>query len=747
MGAVLAVYLVGLNLEATRDSALVNTWLGLATFWLPALVGWLAVWRAQARGVVVRLAALAITSYASGNTYYLLAMGPDGSLPFPSPADLGYLGFFPFMLAALAAGMYRRSRGQAAIATLDAVVGSLGAAAVVVVMLQARVAEALHGTGSWATGVAVAYPLSDVVLLAAIGGIAALGAGRLGRCWPYLMTGLLVFSGTDVLYAEQVSAETYTSGTLLDAGWAIGLTLMAVWTVQAARREVAPVDVQVRERPASLVVATLATSAAIGVLIVGTRRDVSLLAVVLAGLTLLAGVVRTYLSFRRVSQEAELRRQAATDDLTGLPNRRHLDSEARALLAADAERPRALLLLDLDRFKEVNDSLGHHAGDLVLVEVGVRLRACLRPGDVLARLGGDEFAVLLDDVDEAAARGVAATLREALAAPLVLEGLDLSCGASIGLSRSPVDAADLSGLLRKADIAMYRAKGTDSGIHVYGGADDTANAVLLQSVQELRAAMASGELVLHYQPKVDLATGDVTSVEALVRWEHPTRGLVPPGDFLPLVEQGGLMPALTWRVLAMALAQISVWEAAGRHLTVAVNLSGGALGEADLPERVLAMLHDAGVTPRSLQLEITEDFLVADRDRARSVLARLRAGGVQIAVDDFGTGYSALSYLRDLPVDELKLDRAFIQPMVDDPRGTALVASTIALAHSLDLRIVAEGVETEKAYTELVRLGCDQAQGYFLSRPVPAAALDVWLADRELEVLADVPSPRVPDRA
>ncbi|MEA2669253.1 MAG: hypothetical protein QOJ33_2187, partial [Chloroflexota bacterium] len=241
---------------------------------------------------------------------------------------------------------------------------------------------------------------------------------------------------------------------------------------------------------------------------------------------------------------------------------------------------------------------------------------------------------------------------------------------------------------------------------------------------------ATGQLVLHYQPKIDLATGSVHSIEALVRWNHPTAGLLYPGSFLALVEESGLMCALTRRVLEMALDQAADWQKRGRHLTVSVNLSASSLVDADLPDQIFAMLADRGVPAGALQLEITEEFLMANRDLAQTILNRLRDSGIQISIDDFGTGYSSLSYLRDLPTDELKLDRSFIIPMADDERAAALVASTIALTHSLNLRMVAEGVETEVTYAELARLGCDQAQGFFICKPLPAKELDHWLSTR-----------------
>jgi len=362
---------------------------------------------------------------------------------------------------------------------------------------------------------------------------------------------------------------------------------------------------------------------------------------------------------------------------------------------------------------------------------------------MLARLGGDEFAVLLDDAGHDEAADVAIKLRAALAEPFALQDLALHTSVSVGIALFPDHGLDLSALLRKADIAMYKAKTSGRGHHVYCSADDAGDATRLQTVQELRTALSTDQLVVHYQPKVDLDTGEVHSVEALVRWNHPTRGLLYPDAFLNLVEESGLMPTLTRVVLALALDQAAAWHAQGQPLTVAVNLSASSLVDSDLPKQVASMLAARELPPGALQLEITEEFLMADRDRARDILTLLRNSGVQISVDDYGTGYSSLSYLRDLPIDELKLDRSFIFPMADNERTAALVASTIDLAHSLGLRMVAEGVETHLTYTQLKRLGCDQAQGYYMSRPVPAAELDHWLNNRRpADQLTDTPQLR-----
>jgi diguanylate cyclase (GGDEF)-like protein/PAS domain S-box-containing protein len=427
-----------------------------------------------------------------------------------------------------------------------------------------------------------------------------------------------------------------------------------------------------------------------------------------------------------VRRMTDLRRQATTDDLTGLPNRRAFYAHVGAHLA-EPHRVRAMLLLDLDGFKEVNDSLGHQIGDQLLVQVGARFAQQLRDGDMLARLGGDEFAVMLNDITPDEAVDVAGKLRAALAEPITLEGIPLRTDVSIGLSFSPEHGSELTVLLRRADIALYKAKSSRKGYHVYTGTDDTAGEERLRTLAELRTAIAENHFILHYQPQLDLSTNQVHCVEALVRWDHPTRGLLYPDSFLALAEEAGLMGPLTRIVLEQALHQARVWQRTGRRLTVAVNLSASSLIDTDLPDQIGALLAARRLPADTLQLEITEEFLMDDRVRAGNILQRLRDMGIQIALDDFGTGYSSLAYLRELPVDELKLDRSFVAPMASDPRAAALVFSTIALTHSLGLRMVAEGVEDELTLDELVRHGCDHAQGYYISRPIPAAALDVWL--------------------
>jgi len=740
MGLIVTAYAGGLALRGQITnpvehhwmSVAVDDWLGLLTDWLPAVVCWLAVSRVRLRRPEVLLASVAVTSYALGDTYWTVALAVNAAVPFPSLGDVAYLAFIVLMMAALFAAVRRHVQGLAAAVWLDGVVGSLGAATLLAILLSPVLASATAGHWSLATVVAVAYPMLDMALVATVAGIAALRGVRVGERWSLLIVGLLVYAAADVAYALQVTEGTYVVGSLLDATWPMGLALVALWVDRTAQRDrPAAHELHPATGATALAVSSVATLVGLAVLLLGTRVPLPPLAVILAGVTLLAAAARAQLAYRLLARMADLRRLvAATDELTGLPNRRALYAEGRTRLLEPRRRRQALLMLDLNKFKEVNDSLGHQAGDQLLILVGTRLRQQLRAGDVLARLGGDEFAVLLDDVGPGEAVDLAVKLHTALNEPFDLDDITLHTSVSIGISQFPDDGTELGTLLRKADIAMYKAKTSAEGHHVYSVDDDANDINRLQTVQQLRAALENGELIVHYQPKIDLATDEIRSVEALVRWNHSTRGLLQPGAFLNLVEESGLMPALTRVVLATALDQVAEWQSQGRELTVAVNLSASALVDSDLPRQVASMLAARGVQPGSLQLEITEDFFMADRDRARSILNRIRHHGVSISVDDFGTGYSSLSYLRDLPIDELKLDRSFISPMTRDERTAALVAATIAMAHSLGLSMVAEGVETYAAYHELARLGCDQAQGSFISGPLPAEELGRWLSSR-----------------
>jgi diguanylate cyclase (GGDEF)-like protein len=429
-------------------------------------------------------------------------------------------------------------------------------------------------------------------------------------------------------------------------------------------------------------------------------------------------------------REQEILRLAYRDALTGLPNRVlfNLRLEEALVIAAKMLSPLAVLMMDLDRFKHVNEALGHRVGDHVLKEVAARLQGLLRAEDTVARLGGDEFAVLLPHANADYAAGIAHKILRALEQPIDFEGQPLDVGGSIGIAHYPEHGADAGALLRDADIAMYVAKGSNGGFAVFDAKYDTHQQEHLSMLSELRRAVEQNELAVFYQPKASLSTSSVGAVEALLRWVHPVRGFVSPGEFIPFAEQTGYIKVLTRWVLEESIRQCGEWLALGKPLQVSVNISARDLTSRELPEFVGSLLDRYAVPAELLCIEITESGIMEDPAQAQGVLDGLHALGIHLAIDDYGTGYSSLSYVVRLPVDELKIDRSFVMGMVGDPTMLTVVRSTIELGHNLGLRVVAEGVEDEATLDLLRELGCDQAQGYFLSRPVSAAKLEEWLA-------------------
>jgi diguanylate cyclase (GGDEF)-like protein len=451
-------------------------------------------------------------------------------------------------------------------------------------------------------------------------------------------------------------------------------------------------------------------------------------------LLLVGGMGALYLSLFAIVKltSGRLRHQALHDTLTGLPNRTALyERVRRATRGVKTFGGLAgLLLIDLDRFKEVNDTLGHDHGDRLLQDVAERLRSALRRGDTLARLGGDEFAVLLQDLsDRGAAVELAARLLDALERPFVVRDVPVQLEASIGVALCPDHGLDVTTLVQRADVAMYEAKREQGHIRVYDAARDPNSPARLERAGELRAALANGELVLHYQPKVSVDGGDVTGVEALVRWQHPRHGLLAPAEFLPLAERAGMMGDLTRWVIDAALQQARVWQDEGIEVRIAVNLAAANILDAGLPDAVAERLEHWGVPGERLTCELSEHTVMGDPRRAHDVLDRLRALGVRLSLDDYGTGHSSLSYLKRLPLDEVKIDRAFVAGIVGDVNDMLIVRSTIDLARSLGLEVVAEGVEGEEVLDHLRALRCHEAQGFHLSRPLPADALVRWLAE------------------
>ncbi len=435
-------------------------------------------------------------------------------------------------------------------------------------------------------------------------------------------------------------------------------------------------------------------------------------------------------------REREKEYQSLHDALTGLPNRTLFQQRLReSIERAEAEGTSlAVMIMDLDHFKEINDTLGHHYGDLLLQEIGPRLSGVLRPDDMMARLGGDEFGVVLPELanDRVAIR-VAERLMEEMEHPVVVEGIALDVSASVGIATFPLHSDDVETLLRRADVAMYAAKESGGGYEVYSPSLDKHSPSRLTLIGQVRPAIDNEEFTLHYQPKARLSDGRVAGVEALIRWQHPDRGMVPPDEFIPLVERTVLLRPLTQYVLNEALRQWHTWARAGMQLEVAVNLSPRSLLDPQLPDLVGQLLERWEVPPRFLTLELTESFVMADSGRSLGVLAGLSEVGVLLSIDDFGTGYSSLSYLKRLPIGEIKIDRSFVMNMHENANDAMIVRATTDLGRNLGLRVVAEGVETREAWDQLAAWHCDIAQGYFLSRPIPAHEITRWMTLQELD--------------
>ncbi len=433
----------------------------------------------------------------------------------------------------------------------------------------------------------------------------------------------------------------------------------------------------------------------------------------------------------RTVMEKMLRYQASHDTLTELPNRTTLLEYLEQAISGVGQTQRdsqvALLTMDLNSFKEINDTFGHHHGDMLLQQLGMRLRNVVTENDTVARLGGDEFALLLPDSDSTRVERMIAAIDAILEEPFVIEDLPLQVQASTGVALYPTHGSDALTLLRHADVAMYTAKHAHLGHMLYDPAQDTYSPRRLALMGALRKAIANSELKLYYQPKVEISTGKVQSVEALVRWQHPEFGFIPPDQFIPLAEQTGLIIPLTLWVLETAARQCSDWLRVGLELSIAVNLSMWDLRELTLPNTIEALLERYSLPAHLLHVELTESVVMTDVERTLDILHRLSKLGIQISVDDYGTGYSSLAYLKRMPITELKIDRSFVMHMANTEADATIVQSTVAMAHSLGLKVVAEGVEDEKTWCLLADFQCDTAQGYYMSRPISSQDLENWI--------------------
>jgi diguanylate cyclase len=688
------------------------------------VVGALCIYRAASlrrnRAVPVLLG-LGLLAWAAGDIVLTVASDP----PSPSLADAFYVAFYPVTYIGLMLLLRSNVKRFNLASWLDGGVAGLGAAALCATF---AFKDVLHHAGGSAAGVAVnlAYPVGDVLLLGLVVGGAAIVTGRRKLPWLLLAAGYALITVGDLF--NVLGTESFV-GEFADAiAWPLSILLVsvAVWIRTPAARPA------LSDQPPGFALPALAAVSALAILVVGSFGQVSRVSLALAVATLVVAGVRSALSLVGLRSLTELRRrESITDQLTGLGNRRALFQLLDEFVAEqeDPEAPArslAFMFVDLDRFKEVNDTFGHPTGDQLLRQLGSRLENSLRSSDLVVRLGGDEFALALLDAGADYAATVADRLAARIEEPFLLDAVRVRIGASIGIAVLPGDASDPADLMRCADLAMYRAKQDGKRFAIYQeDLDGAANRV--QLVEELHAAIDGRELQLHYQPQVNLVTGEIGSVEALVRWNHPRLGFVPPLEFIALAEDAGLMGALTALVLDEALAQCARWRADGQEIAVAVNISSSDLLDAGFPDQVEQLLRRYELPAAALVLEMTETTAIADFERSQDAIQRLHDIGLVVSVDDFGAGFTSLAYLGSLAVKELKLDRSFITRLAETRQGRdlALVSATVELAHALGLRVVAEGVEDDLCLGLLTGLRCDLVQGYVISKPKPADQLEL----------------------
>ncbi len=682
------------------------------------------------------LIAVGLASYAVGTLLYNAMLRVVADPPNPSIADAFWLLLYPMVIAGLGLMVKRRMTGFALSMWMDGLVSGLGLASLSAALVFPRVTAQATGTPS-AIVTNFAYPVLDLALVATVaGGMAALGTWR-DRSWLLLGAGFLAFSTADSWYLLQVASDSYRQGSLVDATYLVAIALVALSSADRgdprSATPAATADETGSPPGRSFLVPGLFALASIGVLASNARNSSMVVAIVLAVAALTAAWVRTALTVREVVLLADSRRQALTDALTGLPNRRafyDILAAAEHGVGGVAPSVASVLIADLDRFKEINDAVGHQLGDQLLRAVSRRFASLVPPGGTIARLGGDEMALLVPGMGGDDAGALSRRLLASLDEPFVLQGLSLHLNASIGIT--VVDSGSrLTQALAKADLAMYRAKASHSGWEIYDDDRDGDAWDRLATGEDLRQALASGGLTVEFQPIGTLPEARPGGMEALVRWNHPTRGRVAPDSFLPLAETAGLMSAITRTVLDLSLDEAVALREHGWVYPVSVNLSASDLLDDALVDDIATALQLRHLPGDALRLEITESLLVDTGAGAIERLYRLRELGITIAVDDYGTGYSCLAYLHDLPVSHLKIDRSFVDRVLRDERTAIIVASTIEMAHGLGLKVVAEGVETPEQQRWLAEHDCDYIQGWHLSRPMTAGAMHRWLESRQ----------------
>ena len=684
-----------------------------------ALLARLAIAAVMQRGRRTALVSMlaAVLLFAAGSTA-LNSGGQADLTSFPAPGEFLFLASYAAMAGYLILDGTKRMN-TAAVTWLETAVICGGSACLAGSVVITIAAESL-GQDGLPLLLAVLYPLIDIVLALLVTAQIALRTRSNLRGSAPLLAGFVLFAVTDSSFLLHLSSGTYHYSDLSIVAWGVAWALIVGNACSGRRTESAA--------PTARGLSTLVVAAGMAAAFVlafepdGTIRNYL---VVPALATLGAAGARLVLAFRTANRAADAILLSRSDDLTVLPNRRAVLARLDETLLTS--EPLGLMILDLDGFKDINDTLGHAAGDAVLRQIAQRMRAALDPSVMVARLGGDEFAVVASSEDEITLMEVAQVVLAAVRTPLTIDGIMLSADASIGITtRQPTDVLS-SELLRRADVAMYDAKERRVGASIYDADSDDFSRERLSLGDELRRAILDHQLVLWYQPQIDAVSQRVCGLEALVRWNHPKRGLMSPATFLPVARRAGLMQAMSEEIGRIAVADLARWNRAGLRPRVAVNCAPPELMSGIFVPRLSAMLSEAGVAPEQIVIEVTEDSFLNEPERARALLLDVRRRGFQISIDDYGTGFSSLSYLRDLPIQELKMDRSFVSTMCTDPRSRMIVASTFQMAAALGLRTVAEGVEDAATAASVVALGVDVLQGYHLSRPLPPEAVDAFI--------------------
>jgi len=722
-------------------------WVANVALVLPIVPIWLRVRSTSRLRFAWAAVAIGIALNSTGNLLYLVHDRNLHPIPSPSPSDFISLLSYVALIAGVAA-MTQRSFGPGhASIRFDGLVAGLAIGAATAMLWFKPLLDA--SGSSLDVAVATAAPLCDLVLLVLL--VAGLAPQRYRPSWStgLLMLGASCFVVGNVVYLNHPATGSYGPRTTLDATWVLGTFFIGVAAWRSDERRSSSRGGSNLSPPGIALVPVAFGLLSLGVLAILVASHFRSSSAVASGMAIAAlGVVilRMGLTLREVRQGSAHFRDARTDVLTGLANRRGFleDAESR-FQTAEAFQRVGVLLVDLDGFKEVNDTLGHHNGDELLRIVGERFSHAIAGRGSIARLGGDEFASTCVVTHQEALLAVAHELADTLADPITLDGVTVGVAASIGASISPDHGSNYAELLRSADVAMYEAKRTQTTVCTYHAEFDLNTRERLALVHDLRTAIDERGLVLHYQPTVDMRTARVRGVEALVRWHHPTRGLLYPDRFVPLAERVGLIPQLTRAVLDLAIAEAARLHTLGHPLQMSVNICRYDLIDHDLPEYIDSLLERHRFAADHLTLEVTESCLSEDPEGVKRSIHELRARGIRISIDDFGVGYSSMSQLLELPIDELKIDKSFVLGLHTDHRARAITRATIELARALNLVVVAEGAENVDTLRSLRQLGADVAQGFYIGLPLTSRQLDTFLAKRTRHGLLPDPIPTTRD--